>query len=468
GPMVAYLVRAARLRASRSRFSRAASSMHTSAGESLLLVACASRARSASAEARKPRARSASTGSFIVVVVIVSSEVMGDHVAVDDVRGELDGEHAAGACALLLAEDGEGAVVVAALVEQLLDRCGEYGGAVEVEQLARAPDEGADVAAVLEPEAQQLVDAGDLGAEPIAALAVACAGLVGEDGGAVLGQLDGEILSPRAGVLADDAVAVEQAHLGVGGDEREDATRGVVADRVAVAVEADEGGLVRGGARHEVGRDGGAGERKQPLFLLGEDLRDGLFPLRRVLPRHRDGFQEVPERGVAALQRGDHARREEARLEEADGPLDAALVSRRADASGPKRNVKARGELDELVLEADGAAHARRDDALGVVEEPLARDAAEVLRCAHQRAVQAHRRLLEDELGPHRPRVAQQQHEAVERAHAALDADAPDVGPVDLRLLARQRLEAQVHLAGRRRAMVEHEAPERPDAAGVA
>src|SRR6202012_2219012 len=136
GPMVAYLVRVARLRASRSRFSRAESSRHTSAGESLLLVACASRARSASAEARKPRARSTSTGSLVVVViVIVGSEVMGDHVAVDDVRGEVEGEHATGACALLLAEDGEGAVVVAALGEQGLDGGGEHGPSVEVEEL---------------------------------------------------------------------------------------------------------------------------------------------------------------------------------------------------------------------------------------------------------------------------------------------------------------------------------------------
>src|ERR1700744_1945810 len=414
GPMVAYLVRAARLRASRSRFSRAESSRHTSAGESLLLVACASRARSASAEARKPRAWSTSTGSF-VVVVIVRSEVMGDHVAVDDVRGEIEREYAAGARALLLAEDGEGAVVVAALGEQRLDGGGEHGRAIEVEQLARAPDEGADVAAVLEPEAEQLVDARDLGAEPVTALAVARAGLVGEDGGAVLGHLEGEVLSPRAGVLADDAVAVEEAHLGVGGDEREEAAGGVVADRVAVAVEADEGGLVRGGAGHEVRRDRSVGEREQPLLLFGEDLRDGPLLLRRVLSPHGHRLQKLQERGVAALQRGDRARWEEARLEEADGPLEAALVGRCADASGPKRDVKARGELHELLLEADGMPHARCDDALGVVEEPLARDATEVLRRAHQRAEKAPRRPLEHELRPHRPRVAQQQHEAVDR-----------------------------------------------------
>src|ERR1700722_2062700 len=412
GPMVAYLVRVARLRASRSRFSRVESSRHTSAGESLLLVACASRARSASAEARKPRARSTSTGSLVVVVVIVGSEVMGDHVAVDDVRGEVEGEHATGACALLLAEDGEGAVVVAALGEQGLDGGGEHGPSVEVEELAGAPDEGADVAAVLKPEAEQLVDAGDLGAEPVTAFAVVRAGLAGEEGGAVLGHLEGEVFSPCAGVLADDAATVEQAHLGVGSDEREEATRGVVADRVAVTVEADEGGLVRGGAGHKVRRDRGVGEREQSLLLLGEDLRNGPVLLRRVLPPHGDRLQKLPERGVAALQGGNGARREEARLQVADGPLDTALVGRRADTSGPQRDVKARGELDELLLETDGAPHARRDDALGVVEEPLARDAAEVLRRAHQRAEQAHRRLLEHQLRPHRPRVAQQ-HEAV-------------------------------------------------------
>src|SRR5262249_52980847 len=147
GPRVALLVRAARLRASRSRFSSAARSRQSSAGDILLLVACASSARSASAEARKPRARSASAGSF--TVVIVPSEVGGDHVAVDDVGSELEGEHATRSGTLLLAEDGERAVVVAAFGEQLLHGGAERGRAVEVEQLERAGHEGADVAAVL-------------------------------------------------------------------------------------------------------------------------------------------------------------------------------------------------------------------------------------------------------------------------------------------------------------------------------
>src|SRR6185295_5047787 len=100
--------------------------------------------------------------------------------------------------------------------------------------------------------------------------------------------------------------------------------------------------------------------------------------------------------------------------------LHATLVGGFANATGAQRDMQLRGELHELGLEADRAALARRNDALGVVEEPLVGDPFEVLRRAYERAEQARRRLLEHELGPHRPRVPEQQHEAVERAHTAL------------------------------------------------
>jgi hypothetical protein len=47
---------------------------------------------------------------------------------------------------------------------------------------------------------------------------------------------------------------------------------------------------------------------------------------------------------------------------------------------------------------------------------------------------------VDDELAPHRPRVAQDEDEDPQRALAAGHGDVADVGPVDLRLLARQRL----------------------------
>jgi len=85
-------------------------------------------------------------------------------------------------------------------------------------------------------------------------------------------------------------------------------------------------------------------------------------------------------------------------------------------------------------------------DGLGIVEQPLARDAAEVGRSADQRARQRLDREIEHELAPHRARVAEHDHERPELALAAGHGHAADVGPIDLRLLAGQGLDAQIRL----------------------
>ena len=54
---------------------------------------------------------------------------------------------------------------------------------------------------------------------------------------------------------------------------------------------------------------------------------------------------------------------------------------------------------------------------------------------------------VDDELGPHRARVREHDHEQPDRALAAGDGDLADVGPVDLRLLAGERLGDEVRLA---------------------
>ncbi|MBX3246140.1 MAG: hypothetical protein KF901_03050 [Myxococcales bacterium] len=220
----------------------------------------------------------------------------------------------------------------------------------------------------------------DRSAQAIASLAVARAWLVRDDRGAVRGVFDEDVLGPRARVPGDDEVAVEQAHLGVARDQGERAIRRFGRDRVAVGVERDERGLVGGDALDEVGREPAARQREQTLALFSEDLGAGAFALRRVPPLHRDVLEEVEERRVSDLDRGDDPRREEAGLEVADAALDAALVGRLADAARAQRYVHRAGELDEVGLKADGATFARGDDALRVVEEPLVADTAEVLR----------------------------------------------------------------------------------------
>ena len=119
-------------------------------------------------------------------------------------------------------------------------------------------------------------------------------------------------------------------------------------------------------------------------------------------------------------------------------------------------------------MKAHRLAAALEHDDLGVVEQPLARDAAEAAGGAHQRAGQRVHREVEDELAPQRPRVRQHDDEEPERALAAGHGDLADVGPVDLGLLAGQRLGAQVDLAARLGADVAHVLAQRADRAGVA
>jgi len=86
-------------------------------------------------------------------------------------------------------------------------------------------------------------------------------------------------------------------------------------------------------------------------------------------------------------------------------------------------------------------------DDLGVVEQPLARRAPEGARGTHQRARQRVDRQVDHELGPDRPRVREHHDKQPERARAPGHRELADVGPVDLRLLADQRLGVQVDLA---------------------
>ena len=88
-------------------------------------------------------------------------------------------------------------------------------------------------------------------------------------------------------------------------------------------------------------------------------------------------------------------------------------------------------------MEPDRIAVPFEDDDLGIIEEPLARDPAEMRRGAYERAPQRVDREIEDELGPESPRVREDHEEDPESPHSTRHWDLRDVGPVDLCLLAR-------------------------------
>ncbi len=78
-------------------------------------------------------------------------------------------------------------------------------------------------------------------------------------------------------------------------------------------------------------------------------------------------------------------------------------------------------------------------------------NAAECRGAAHERAAQRMDGEVDNELGPHRTRVREHDHEQPDRPLAAGDRNLADVRPVHLCLLAWQGLDHQIRLALRPR-----------------
>ena len=79
-----------------------------------------------------------------------------------------------------------------------------------------------------------------------------------------------------------------------------------------VGVEGDERGLVDAHRGDEGGGQRGAWKRKQSLAFVREDVSDGPFALHGVRSRGGDVLEEVQERRIARVERGNRARGEEA------------------------------------------------------------------------------------------------------------------------------------------------------------
>ena len=210
------------------------------------------------------------------------------------------------------------------------------------------------------------------------------------------------------------------------------------------------------------------GQGEQARSLLVEHVDHAALGPARVRPRMRDGREELDELRVAVLHGVKRSRREEAFLEVADRALDLALLLGFSRPAERGLHVKMRGEIEQRGVEANGVARALEDDGLRVVEEPLTCAAPEERGGAHQRATQRVDAEVDDELGPHRARVREDHDEGPERPVSAGHGQRADVRPVDLRLLAGQRLDAQEHLVSRRRPRFADIAAQRANTALVA
>jgi hypothetical protein len=150
-----------------------------------------------------------------------------------------------------------------------------------------------------------------------------------------------------------------------------------------------------------------------------------------------------------------------------DSALDLALLLRRADVAHARLGEQFACDLEQHRVEAHGGSVSFERDDARVVEEPLAHRTLEELMRAQQRSSQRRRAQVPDELGEEHPGVAQHHHEEPQIALRSIDGALSHERPIDLRLLARERLEA--HGDGPRglRSMTRDVATNAPRRAGI-
>ena len=118
------------------------------------------------------------------------------------------------------------------------------------------------------------------------------------------------------------------------------------------------------------------------------------------------------------------------------------------------------GQGQQRRVEADGVAHAFDHGALEVVVQQYPRHAAEGDEGQGVAAQEAVHAGVQEEAQEDHAAVTEHHHEAHERSPSAADLQVAEVAPVDLRLLSRQRAQAQVGLGRRSRAHGRHQQPE--------
>ena len=242
------------------------------------------------------------------------------------------------------------------------------------------------------------------------------------------GQMGG-VLDDGAGVVAAHMArhlraAVEDAHGGRIGEQRDGAPHERVRQRVLIAVEGEVRLLARARRADQRGLERVRGHGQQHALLLGEDRGDGLVALLGMAPLVRDRVAPVRELRVEIVEVAERARGEEGVAQVLDLPLDLALFVGARRRAGPGREVIVPGELEEARMKVNRAALAIEHRALEIVVDQDPGTAAQGVDGLDVAAQKALERLVEREDRVDRARVAEHEHEARQRALAAPDADA--------------------------------------------
>jgi hypothetical protein len=194
-------------------------------------------------------------------------------------EARLDGDRRCGPLAQAFADSLEGRWVMEAAINDVVDGGAEDVVAVAVEDQHHARSDAAEVSTAIDPAEIEVVDARRDGVQPVSPSCVAGRAFFIEERAAVGEVLDDALPAVAAVVACNLGVLVENPHQALISNEREGARRVLCGDRVAVGVEAHEGGLVDGDGDDDVSVERRLRRREELRSLLVEALPHGLQPL---------------------------------------------------------------------------------------------------------------------------------------------------------------------------------------------
>lgn len=343
---------------------------------------------------------------------------------------------------LLVEEMGDGAGAGRLAGQRGVDGRGQGRRAMLVEQVAE-PAELRDAAiAVGRPLREEPVQRGDGLSQPLSGGDWAGGALLGGQCGDMGGILDDHAGVVAARVAGDLGRAIDDAHGGRVGQQRDGALHARVGNRIAIAIEADVGLLAAADRAHQRRLEGMGRLGQQHALLLSEDLRDGLIAVLGMAPLVRDRVAPRDKLRLEIVDIAKGARRDEGVPQILDLPLDLPLLVGARRRAGAWGEVIVAGQLKEPRVEVNGRALPVQHRGLQIVVDEGAGTAAEGAEGLDVSAEEALERLVQREDGVDRARVAEDEHEGGQGPRAATDPDRPKAAPVHLGDLARERRES--------------------------
>ena len=204
-------------------------------------------------------------------------------------------------------------------------------------------------------------------------------------------------------------------------------------NRVLISIEADVGRFARAHRAHDVGLEGVHGEGKQPGLFLRAHVGD------RPVPAVQDGAADArcrPASGENCALRSSRSRNGRAAknawrrywIWRSTFPFSFAAGRR----TGAGRNVRVPRELEQAWVKLNRRAPSIEHSTAEIVVHQGPGTPVQRLEGGDVPAEETLERLVQREQREESPRVAQDHHEARDRAHAMTDADRAKGAPVDL------------------------------------